>query len=68
MEASGDDLVFAGLKHPDAYDDGVAAAGQAGAGGASSCGWIEFDARSAFAHFLHHLGCGDLDAIQIKGN
>ena len=62
VEALSDDGVLAGLEHPDANDDGVAATGQTGAGGAAACAGIQFDARIALTHFLEDFGGGNFDA------
>src|SRR5215469_13298381 len=65
VEPFGDDGVFARLEHPDADDDGIAAAGQAGTGGTAAGTWIQFDARSSLAHLEHDVGRGDFDAVLV---
>jgi len=67
-QPAANDQIFAGLQHPDPYDDGVFSSGQSGAGRTASGAWVEFDSRFALAHLLHDFQPGGTDASGIVGN
>src|SRR5712692_11771245 len=67
-QPAANDQIFAGLQHPDAYDDGVCSTGQSGAGRSASSAGVEFDSRFALAHLLHDFLSGGTDASGIVGN